>query len=93
MNQITEQVVNISKKRKNNMNLERKDNRRKEDEAPNADQISRSMKAEQRDKHRENTRSMNRLWIWLGVLILIIILLWWLFTIGFAEDATGITNN
>lgn len=75
------------------MDADKKDRHNREDEAPNADQISRSMKAEQRDKHRENTRSMNRLWIWLGVLILVIILLWWLFTIGFAEDASGVING
>lgn len=58
----------------------------------NADQIARSMKAEGKEKHRENTRKMNRMWLWLGVLILVAILLWWIFSIGFFEDTTGVTN-
>lgn len=60
--------------------------------ADNADQIARSMKAEGKEKHRENTRKMNRMWLWLGVLILVAILLWWIFSIGFFEDTTGVTN-
>ncbi|MCH5236794.1 MAG: hypothetical protein J1E95_03245 [Muribaculaceae bacterium] len=58
----------------------------------NADQIARSMKAEGKEKHRENTRKMNRMWLWLGVLVLVAILLWWIFSIGFFEDTTGVTN-
>lgn len=58
----------------------------------NADQIARSMKAEGKEKHRENTRKINRMWLWLGVLILVAILLWWIFSIGFVEDTTGVTN-
>ena len=68
-----------------------KDNRRKHD-ADNADMIARSMEAEQKDKQREKTRRMNKLWLWLGVLILVAILLWWIFSIGFFEDTTGVTN-
>ena len=71
------------------MESERKD---RHEEAPNADQIARSMKAEQKEKHRENTRKMNRLWLWIGVLILVAILLWWIFSIGFLEDVSGVTN-
>ena len=58
----------------------------------NADLISRSMEAEQKDKERTHTRRLNKLWIWLGVLFLIAILLWWIFSIGFFEDTSGFTN-
>lgn len=58
----------------------------------NADMIAKSMKAEQKEKKRETTRRMNRLWLWLGVLVLVAILLWWIFSIGFVEDASGVTN-
>lgn len=72
--------------------MERDERHKHDDKAPNAEQIARSMKAEQKDKQREHTRRMNKLWIWLGVIILVIILLWWIFSIGFVEDATGFTN-
>ena len=61
-------------------------------EADNADMIARSMEADQKNKQREKTRRMNKLWLWLGVLFLVAILLWWIFSIGFFEDTTGVTN-
>ncbi|MCH5232160.1 MAG: hypothetical protein J1E78_00875 [Muribaculaceae bacterium] len=51
----------------------------------NADQIAKSMLAEQKDKQRETTRRMNRLWIWLGVLFLVAILIWFMYFLGFLE--------
>ena len=46
-------------------------------------------------KHRKNnsTRKVNKLWLWLGVLILIFILLWWLYPIGTFEAITGVDNG
>ncbi len=41
----------------------------------------------------DGVRKTNRLWLWLGVLILIFILLWWLWTIGMFGDLTGATNG
>lgn len=35
----------------------------------------------------------NRLWLWLGILILIFILVWWLFSIGTFSDIIGTTNG
>ena len=69
-----------------------RDERQKHEYHDNADMIAKSMKAEQKDKQRESTRRMNKLWIWLGVLFLVAILLWWIFSIGFFEDTTGVTN-
>ena len=68
------------------------DKRHKHEDHDNADMIARSMEAEQKDRQREKTRRMNKLWIWLGVLFLVAILLWWIFSIGFFEDTTGVTN-
>ena len=68
-----------------------KDKRGKHD-ADNADMIARSMEAQQKDRQREKTRRMNKLWLWLGVMILVAILLWWIFSIGFFEDTSGVTN-
>lgn len=72
--------------------MERDERQRHENHSDNADLIAKSMKAEQKDKQRESTRRMNKLWIWLGVLVLVAILLWWIFSIGFFEDTTGVTN-
>lgn len=46
-------------------------------------------------KNRKNngTRRTNNLWLWLGVLILVFILLWWLWSIGIFEDISGVTNG
>ena len=70
-----------------------KDKRHKHDgHHDNDDQLANSLRAEERNQERGTTGRMNRLWLWLGVLILVAILLWWIFTIGFAEDVTGYTN-
>lgn len=52
-----------------------------------------SLRAHGRERKRENTRKINRLWLWFGILILIIILLYWLFSIGMFEDITGVANG
>ncbi|MCH5222539.1 MAG: hypothetical protein J1E82_00730 [Muribaculaceae bacterium] len=58
----------------------------------NAGEIAKSMEAHQKDRERYHTRKINRLWLWLGVLVLVALLLWWIFSIGFFEDTTGVTN-
>ena len=72
--------------------MERDERHKHENHGDNADLIAKSMKAEQKEKQRESTRRMNKLWIWLGVLFLVAILLWWIFSIGFFEDTSGVTN-
>lgn len=57
----------------------------KHDNGDNADMIARSLEAEQKDRQREHTRRMNKLWIWLGVLFLVAILLWFIFGLGLFE--------
>lgn len=66
---------------------------KREERAVNADLISESLPAEGKERKRENTFKMNKIWIWLGVMILVIILLWWIFSIGLFADATGVTNG
>ncbi|MDE6144043.1 MAG: hypothetical protein K2F94_08225 [Muribaculaceae bacterium] len=62
--------------------MDSKEKQFRDNEPVNADMIADSLKAEGRNRKRENTRKINRLWLWLGVLVLIAILLYWLFSIG-----------
>lgn len=73
--------------------MDSKEKHIKENESVNADLIADSMRAEGKERHRENTRKINRLWLWLGVLILIAILLYWLFSIGLIGDLSGASNG
>lgn len=56
-------------------------------------QEANELKARGKRRHENNTRKINKLWLWLGVIILIFILLWWLWAIGTFEDVTGVTNG
>ncbi len=69
--------------------MDSKEKNIKDNESVNADMIANSLKAQGRERHRENTRKINRLWLWLGVLILIAILLYWLFSMGLMEGIAG----
>lgn len=71
-------------------NNEKKDARQ---ELEIAEREGRSLKAQGKMRKRENTTKINKLWIWLGVLLLIFILLWWLMSIGMFEDLTGVSNG
>lgn len=57
------------------------------------DQIAGSLRAESKNRDRMNTSKNNRLWLWLGVIILVFILLYWLFSIGIFEDLVGYFNG
>lgn len=63
------------------------------EESVNDDLIANSVRARGRERSRENTRKVNRLWLWLGVLVLIAILLYWLFSIGMMESLAGVFNG
>ncbi|MBD5204507.1 MAG: TMEM208 family protein [Bacteroidales bacterium] len=52
-----------------------------------------TLPAEGRERKRENTKKLNNLWIWFGVLILIAILLYWIFSIGLLGDMEGTFNG
>ncbi len=55
--------------------------------------IARGLKAQGKIRKNKNTMKTNRLWLWFGVLILILILLWWLFSIGTFDALLGIANG
>lgn len=44
-------------------------------------------------RKNRNTGKVNRIWLWFGVLILIFILLWWLFSIGTFDALLGTANG
>lgn len=55
---------------------------------PNADVVADKLRANGKDLKRNDTKKINKLWLWLGVLVLVAILLWWLFTyVIFADEA------
>ncbi len=73
--------------------MDSKEKHIRENEPVNADMIADSLRAEGRNRKRENTRKINRLWLWLGILVLIAILLYWLFSIGIIGDMTNSFNG
>lgn len=58
-----------------------------------AEEIANSLPAEGKNKKRNSTVKTNKLWLWLGVVVLIFIILYWLFAIGTFEDFLGIFNG
>ncbi len=70
---------------------ERKDKRQEVREAIH--EASDEARAQHHEQRNKSIRKTNRLRLWLGVLILCIILIWWLFGIGTAEDAVGVING
>lgn len=59
----------------------------------NADLIADKLRLDGKKRKRKNTRHINNLWLWFGVIILIFILVWWLWTIGIFGDITGCFNG
>ena len=45
------------------------------------------------ERKQKTIRKMNNWWLWFGVLVLVAILIWWLFSMGLAEDAMGFING
>ncbi len=56
--------------------------------APDAE----ALKAQGALRKNGSTKQINKLWLWFGIIVLILILLWWLFSIGTFEAVLG-TNN
>ena len=48
---------------------------------------------ESRQRKEAGTQGSNRLWVWLGVLVLIFILIYWLFAIGTFGDLANWFNG
>lgn len=61
--------------------------------ATDPDQIAESLKANGKNMKRKDTGKNNRLWLWLGVIILIFIILYWLFVIGTFGDMMNWFNG
>ncbi|MCH5213975.1 MAG: hypothetical protein J1E97_02180 [Muribaculaceae bacterium] len=57
-----------------------------------SDVIADSLRAEGKNEKRRSTKRINKLWLWLGVLVLIIILLYWLFVLCGIFDLGGGAN-
>ncbi len=73
---------------------ENESNEKREIRAENAGyEAGNNLRSQGKDRKNNGIRRTNRLWLWLGVIILIFILVWWLWTIGTAEDITGVTNG
>lgn len=56
-------------------------------------EIANELRANGKKKKNNGIAKSNRLWLWLGIIILIFILFWWIFGIGTAEDIVGTTNG
>lgn len=67
--------------------------RREERERHIPDLEAQRVLAEGKDRRRNGTKRTNKLWLWLGILILVFILLYWLFTIGIFDSLTGAANG
>lgn len=74
--------------------MENKD-RRQEMEDKAFDEMRRAGKNLQESRQQKNdvNPKSNRLWVWLGVLVLIFILLYWLFAIGTFGDLANWFNG
>ena len=57
------------------------------------DQIAESMPANGKNRKRRSSARTNRLWLWLGIIVLIFILIYCLFAIGTFEDIIGYFNG
>ena len=70
-------------------------NNRQEKENRAFDEIRHEGKNEQRERRDNDFQPSrtNRLWVWLGVLVLIFILLYWLFAIGTFGDLANWFNG
>ena len=51
------------------------------------------LREEGRERKEEGSRNSNRLWIWLGALVLIFIIIYWLFAIGTFGDLQNWFNG
>lgn len=74
--------------------MENKD-RRQEMEDKAFDEMRKAGKnlQESRERKEVGTQKSSRLWVWLGVLVLIFILLYWLFAIGTFGDLANWFNG
>ena len=72
--------------------MDTKERHIRENEGPRY-QEAQKLKAHGKNQKNNGIARSNRLWLWLGVLILIFILVWWLFSIGTFSDLIGTANG
>ena len=63
------------------------------DDDIHSDMIADSLKANGKDMKRKDTKKINKLWLWLGVLVLIFLILWWCGIFDILFGVTGGTNG
>lgn len=69
------------------------DKKKIEDEAFDAMRNEGKLIEEGRERKENGTKKSNNLWIWLGVLVLIFIIIYWLFAIGTFGDLQNWFNG
>lgn len=69
------------------------DNNERRDERDALREATDRARANGKERRNNSTRKINKLWLWFGVLVLIFILLFWLFSIGMFEDLAGTING
>ena len=75
------------------MNTKEKHIRENENRQYNDNEIANSLRAHSKVNKNESTKKVNNLWLWFGVLVLIFILLFWLFSMGIFGDLTSYFNG
>jgi len=73
--------------------MDSKEKHIRENEPVNDNMIANSLRAKGRKRKRESIRKINGLWLWLGILVLIAILIYWLFSIGIIGSLTDSFNG
>ena len=66
--------------------MDRKEKHVRENRGAREDLIADSLPAKGKENKNNSTVRTNKLWMWLGVIVLIFILLYWLFAIGTFGD-------
>ncbi|MDE5880746.1 MAG: hypothetical protein K2L34_01850 [Muribaculaceae bacterium] len=72
--------------------MDSKENKQ-ENGSVNSDLIADSLRVDARNRRRDNTAKNNRLWLWLGILVLVAILLYALFSMGLFESMSSASGN
>ncbi|MBD5279902.1 MAG: hypothetical protein HDS35_05105 [Bacteroides sp.] len=73
--------------------MDSKENKKNENGSVNADLIADSLRVDAKNRRRDNAAKNNRLWLWLGILVLVAILLYAIFSMGLFEGMTHATGN
>ena len=72
--------------------MDSKENR-KENISATADNIAESLRVNAKNRRNANAAKNNRLWLWLGILVLVAILLYAIFSLGLFEGMSHATGN